>query len=70
MQGLLILAALVAIWKLSDTAVTLYQMHLSALIESWKIEKGTEPEEEQRAIGFDNYGDTRRKIEEEYEDED
>lgn len=46
-------------------------MHLSALIESWKIEnEKPEPGEEKREIGFESYGDTRRKIEEEYEDED
>lgn len=69
MQGFIVLIGLIALWKICDTAVSMYQMHLSTLIESWRIEKANEGTPlEHREIGFDNYGDTRRQVDaEEYE---
>ena len=64
MAEIIVFALFMAVWKGLDTITTLYQLHLQAKIELNKapIE---ENEGEEKHIGFIDYGDRRRKIEEE-----
>lgn len=67
MAEIIVFAVFMAVWKGLDILLSAYQMHLQAKIE---LNKAPETEEEEKpAIGFIDYGDRRRKIEEDYEEE-
>lgn len=67
MAEIVVFAIFMVCWKGLDTITTLYQLHLQAKIE---LNKAPETEEEEKpAIGFIDYGDKRRKIEEDYAEE-
>lgn len=63
---IIVFAIFMVCWKGLDILLSAYQMHLQAKIE---LNKAPETEEEEKpAIGFVDYGDKRRKIED-YEEE-
>lgn len=67
MAEIVVFAIFMAVWKGLDILLSAYQMHLQAKIE---LNKAPETEEEEKpAIGFIDYGDKRRKIEEDYAEE-
>ena len=64
---IIVFALFMACWKGLDILLSAYQMHLQAKIE---LNKAPDTEEEEKpAIGFVDYGDKRRKIEEYAEEE-
>lgn len=67
MAEIIVFAIFMVCWKGLDTLYSVLQLYYSAKIE---LNKAPETEEEEKpAIGFIDYGDKRRKIEEDYDEE-
>lgn len=66
MQGLLIFAGFMVLWKAMDTFLTAYQLYLQAKLEEGKDIVEVEPEkpEEDRKIGFQDYSSGLLEVEE------
>lgn len=65
---IVVFAVFMLLWKGLDTAYAAYQLYLSAKVEMHKENGPEEPHEEQRSIGFVDYGNKLREIEENEEE--
>ena len=67
---IIVFAVFMVLWKGLDIAYNAYQLYLSAKVELNKPPQVEIQPEEDKHIGFINYGDQMRKVEEEeYEEE-
>lgn len=72
MQGFIVLVILIGAWKIADTMLEGYRMHLQAVlelrraeIEAMEIGKDSE-ESEEKHIGFVPYSGTMARVDDEY----
>lgn len=64
----IVFAAFMLLWKGLDTAVSMYQLYLSGKVEMAKGKEEVPAGNEEKHIGFVDYGNHLREIEEEEEE--